>query len=210
MGNTVSNIRVLIADDHKMVRVGLAAILEQTKHLEVVGSADNGAEAVKMALTLRPDVVIMDLMMPVMDGVEATRRIRAAAPEVKVLVLTTFGTSDGIAHALDAGATGAIMKNADYEELTDAIRKVARGERAISDEITRQMETDPPVPELTPRQKDILDSMIRGLNNPDIAKEFGIRRDGVKQHINAILSKIGAANRTEAVAIALRKHLLKI
>lgn len=210
MGNTVSNIRVLIADDHKMVRVGLAALLGQTKHLEVVGSADNGAEAVKMALTLRPDVVIMDLMMPVMDGVEATRRIHAEAPEVKVLVLTTFGTSDGIAHALDAGAIGAIMKNADYEELADAIRKVARGERAISDEITRQMETDPPVPELTPRQKDILDSMIRGLNNPDIAKEFGIRRDGVKQHINAILSKIGAANRTEAVAIALRKHLLKI
>ena len=210
MGNTVRNIRVLIADDHKMVRVGLAALLGQTKHLEVVGSADNGAEAVKMALTLRPDVVIMDLMMPVMDGVEATRRIHAEAPEVKVLVLTTFGTSDGIAHALDAGAIGAIMKNADYEELADAIRKVARGERAISDEITRQMETDPPVPELTPRQKDILDSMIRGLNNPDIAKEFGIRRDGVKQHINAILSKIGAANRTEAVAIALRKHLLKI
>ena len=210
MGNTVRNIRVLIADDHKMVRVGLAALLGQTKQLEVVGSADNGAEAVKMALTLRPDVVIMDLMMPVMDGVEATRRIHAEAPEVKVLVLTTFGTSDGIAHALDAGAIGAIMKNADYEELADAIRKVARGERAISDEITRQMETDPPVPELTPRQKDILDSMIRGLNNPDIAKEFGIRRDGVKQHINAILSKIGAANRTEAVAIALRKHLLKI
>ena len=210
MGNTVRNIRVLIADDHKMVRVGLAALLGQTKHLEVVGSADNGAEAVKMALTLRPDVVIMDLMMPVMDGLEATRRIHAEAPEVKVLVLTTFGTSDGIAHALDAGAIGAIMKNADYEELADAIRKVARGERAISDEITRQMETDPPVPELTPRQKDILDSMIRGLNNPDIAKEFGIRRDGVKQHINAILSKIGAANRTEAVAIALRKHLLKI
>lgn len=210
MGNTVRNIRVLIADDHKMVRVGLAALLGQTKHLEVVGSADNGAEAVKMALTLRPDVVIMDLMMPVMDGVEATRRIHAEAPEVKVLVLTTFGTSDGIAHALDAGAIGAIMKNADYEELADAIRKVARGERAISDEITRQMETDPPVPELTPRQKDILDSMIRGLNNPDIAKEFGIRRDGVKQHINAILSKIGAANRTEAVAIALRKHLLKV
>ena len=210
MGNKVRNIRVLIADDHKMVRVGLAALLGQTKHLEVVGSADNGAEAVKMALMLRPDVVIMDLMMPVMDGVEATRRIHAEAPEVKVLVLTTFGTSDGIAHALDAGAIGAIMKNADYEELADAIRKVARGERAISDEITRQMETDPPVPELTPRQKDILDSMIRGLNNPDIAKEFGIRRDGVKQHINAILSKIGAANRTEAVAIALRKHLLKV
>jgi len=210
MDGSREKIRILIADDHKMVRVGLSAMLGMIAGLEVVDAAENGEVAVRKALALRPDVVVMDLMMPVVDGVEATRLIRQAAPEVKVMVLTTFGTSDGIAHAIDAGATGALMKSADRDELADTIRRVARGERVVSDEIAQQMRDDPPVPELTPRQKDILDSMVRGLNNPDIAKQFGIRRDGVKQHINAILAKIGASNRTEAVAIALRKHLLKI
>lgn len=210
MENSQRKIRVLIVDDHKLVRDGLAALLGIARNLDIIDSAGNGKEAVEKALALKPDVVIMDLMMPVMDGVEATREIRRSAPEVKVLILTTFGTSDGIAHAIEAGATGALMKSTDRDELAESIRKVARGERAISDEIAQQMENDPPVPELTPRQREILDSMVRGLNNPDIAKQFGIRRDGVKQHINAILAKIGASNRTEAVAIALRKHLLKI
>ena len=142
-------------------------------------------------------------------GVEATREIRKAAPTVQILVLTTFGTSDGIAYAIEAGALGAMMKSADHEELAEAIRKVAGGEQAISEEVALQMKIDPPVPNLTPRQMEILDSMVRGLNNLDIAKQLGIRRDGVKEHVNAILTKIGASNRTEAVAIALRKHLLK-
>ena len=203
-------IRVLIADDHKIVRVGLSALLGIEKDIRVVGFAENGKEAVEQAGKLAPDVAIVDLMMPVMDGAEATAEIHRRFPQVKILILTTFGSSDGIAHALSAGATGAFMKNADNTELANAIRTVYRGEQAISPEIKRQLEIDPPIPELTPRQKDILDSMIRGLSNPDIAKQLGIRRDGVKQHINAILAKIGASNRTEAVAIALRKHLLKI
>ena len=203
-------IRVLIADDHKIVRVGLSALLGIEKDIRVVGFAENGKEAVEQAGKLAPDVAIVDLMMPVMDGAEATAEIHRRFPQVKILILTTFGSSDGIAHALSAGATGAFMKNADNTELANAIRTVYRGEQAISPEIKRQLEIDPPIPELTPRQKDILDSMIRGLSNPDIAKQLGIRRDGVKQHIKAILSKIGASNRTEAVALALRKHLLKI
>ena len=203
-------IRVLIVDDHKIVRVGLAALLGTEKDIEVVGFAENGRDAVAQAMKLQPDVVIMDLMMPVMDGAEATAEIHRTLPQVKVLILTTFGTSDGIAHALSAGATGAFMKNADNADLAAAIRRVRRGEQAISPEVSRQLELDPPIPDLTPRQKEILDSMIRGLSNPDIAKQLGIRRDGVKEHINAILQKIGASNRTEAVAIALRKHLLKI
>ena len=203
-------IRVLIADDHKIVRVGLSALLGIEKDIRVVGFAENGKEAVEQAGKLAPDVAIVDLMMPVMDGAEATAEIHRRFPQVKILILTTFGSSDGIAHALSAGATGAFMKNADNTELANAIRTVYRGGRAISPEIKRQLEIDPPIPELTPRQKDILDSMVRGLSNPDIAKQLGIRRDGVKQHINAILTKIGASNRTEAVAIALRKHLLKI
>ena len=207
---SADKIRVLIVDDHKMVRVGLTALLETEKDIEVIGQAENGREAVEQSERLAPDVVIMDLMMPVMDGVEATRVIHERTPDVRILVLTTFGTSDGIAHALEAGASGAIMKSADTPDLADAIRKTFRGERNVSEEIERQLKIDPPISQLTPRQKDILDSMVRGLSNPDIAKQLGIRRDGVKQHIKAILSKIGASNRTEAVAIALRKHLLKI
>ena len=207
--SNANKIRILIADDHKMVRDGLAALLGTKRDLEVIGAVGNGQEAVEKALALKPNVVIMDLMMPIMDGVEATREIRKAAPTVQILVLTTFGTSDGIAHAIEAGALGAMMKSADHEELAEAIRKVAGGEQAISEEVALQMKIDPPVPNLTPRQMEILDSMVRGLNNLDIAKQLGIRRDGVKEHVNAILTKIGASNRTEAVAIARRKHLLK-
>ena len=207
--SNANKIRILIADDHKMVRDGLAALLGTKRDLEVIGAVGNGQEAVEKALALKPNVVIMDLMMPIMDGVEATREIRKAAPTVQILVLTTFGTSDGIAYAIEAGALGAMMKSADHEELAEAIRKVAGGEQAISEEVALQMKIDPPIPNLTPRQMEILDSMVRGLNNLDIAKQLGIRRDGVKEHVNAILTKIGASNRTEAVAIALRKHLLK-
>ena len=210
MKTTDPKIRVLIADDHKIVRAGLASLLGTENDIDVVGQAANGREAVEQTLRLMPDVVLMDLMMPVMDGVQATENIHVAAPRVKVVILTTFGTSDGIAHALTAGATGALMKNADDSELADAIRKAFRGEEAVAEEIRLQLELNPPVPALTPRQRDILDSMVRGLTNPDIAKQFGICQDRVKEHINAILVKLGAANRTEAATIALRKHLLKV
>ena len=210
MKSKTPKITVLIADDHKMVRLGLAAIFETEPDIQVVGLAANGEEAVAQAADLHPNVVIMDLMMPVMDGVAATAEIHRRLPDVKVLILTTFDTSDGIAYALESGASGALAKNADNDELTAAIRKIARGERAVSPEIQRQLEIDPPIPVLTARQKEILNYMIRGLTNTDIARQLGIRPDGVKEHINAILLKTGAANRTEAVAIALRKHLLKI
>lgn len=203
-------IRVLIADDHIIVRAGLAALLSTESDLDVVGQAKNGIEAVREAIKLLPDVVIMDLMMPKKDGVEATAEITAQAPSVKVILLTTFGTSDGIAHALKNGAKGAILKNADNDQLISAIRTVAQGGKIISPEIRQQLALNPPIPELTPRQKDILLSMVRGLTNRDIARQLGIRQDGVNDHVNAILRKIGAANRTEAVAIALRKHLLKV
>lgn len=203
-------IRVLIADDHTIVRIGLATLLGAEKDIEVVGEAQNGEVAVKEALRLEPDVIIMDLMMPKKDGVEATAELKDMQPTVKVIILTTFGTSDGIAHAIECGAVGAVLKNAEDTELVTAIRKVAAGGRYISPEIKRQLEKDPPIPELTPRQMQVLQSMTRGLTNRDIAKQLGIRQDGVNIHVNAILQKIGAANRTEAVAIALHKHLLKL
>ena len=202
-------ITILIADDHLIVRTGLAALLGTERDFQVVGQAKNGIEAVREALRLQPDIVIMDLMMPKKDGVEATVEIAAKAPNVRILLLTTFGTSDGIAHALSAGAKGAILKNADNAELVKAIRKVAKGGEFISSEIQQQFAANPPIPELTPRQKEILASMVRGLSDRDISRQLGIRLDGVNDHVRAILAKIGAANRTEAVAIAMRKHLLK-
>ena len=205
-----AQITVLIADDHTIVRAGLAALLGTEKDIEVIGQAKNGIEAVKEAVRISPDVIIMDLMMPKMDGVEATTEVAAKVPSAKVILLTTFGTSDGIAHALRNGAKGAILKNADNAQLATAVRKVAKGDEFISAEIRQQLSVDPPIPELTPRQKDILSSMVRGLTDRDIARQLGIRQDGVNDHVSAILQKIGAANRTEAVAIALRKHLLKI
>jgi len=201
-------IRILIADDHLIVRTGLAALLGTEKDMEVVGQAKNGIEAVREAMRLNPDIVIMDLMMPKKNGVDATVEIAEKAPGARVVLLTTFGASDGIAHALAAGAKGAILKNADNAELVRAIRKVARGGEFISTEIRQQLEADPPIPELTPRQLEILASMVRGLTDRDIANQLGIRQDGVNDHVRAILQKIGAANRTEATAIAIRKHLL--
>ena len=205
-----NTIRVLIADDHTIVRIGLRTLLGAEKDIEVVGEAKNGEMAVKEALRLRPDVVIMDLMMPKMDGAEATAVLHERLPETKVIILTTFGSSDGIAHAIESGAAGALMKTADDAALISTIRSVASGKTVISPDIKRLLAEDPPIPVLTSRQTEVLQSMMRGLTNRDIAKQLGIRQDGVNEHVAAILAKIGAANRTEAVAIALRKHLLKL
>ena len=203
-------ITILIADDHTIVRAGLAALLGTEKDFEIVGQAKNGIEAVNETLRLQPDVVIMDLMMPKMDGVAATAEIAERAPEAKVILLTTFGTSDGIAHALDSGAKGAILKSADNAQLAGAIRKVFSGGTFVAPEIRQQMAVNPPVSTMTPRQREILASMMNGLTDGDIARQLGIRTYSVSDHVSAILQKLGAANRTEAVAIALRKHLLKI
>ena len=206
----MKTIRVLIADDHTIVRIGLKALLGAEKDIEIVGEAKNGEMAVKEAIRLQPDVVIMDLMMPKMDGAAATAALRDRLPEAKVIILTTFGSSDGIAHAIESGAAGALMKTADDAALISTIRSVAGGMTVISPEIRRLLAEDPPIPVLTSRQTEVLQSMMRGLTNHDIAKQLGIRQDGVNEHVAAILAKIGAANRTEAVAIALRKHLLKL
>ena len=202
-------ITILIADDHLIVRTGLAALLGTERDLQVVGQAKNGIEAVRETVRLQPDVVIMDLVMPKKNGVDATAEISEKAPGSRIILLTTFGTSDGIAHALAAGAKGAILKNADNAELVRAIRKVYNGGEFISADIKQQMAVDPPIPHLTPRQNEILAAMVRGLTDRDISRQLGIRLDGVNDHVRAILAKIGAANRTEAVAIAMRKHLVE-
>ena len=203
-------IKILIADDHAIVRIGLSALLKTESDLSVVGVAKDGEEAVVEALRLKPDVIVMDLMMPKKNGVEATAEIHERLPDTKIIILTTFAASDGIKHALDAGATGAVMKTAEDAELVSIIRTIAAGGTVISDEIQQLLTEDPPAEDLTPRQLEILESVTRGFTNADIAKQFGIREQSVKEHISTILAKIGAANRSEAVAIAMRKQLLKI
>ena len=203
-------IKVLIADDHAIVRMGLASILGTKKDLEVVGDAEDGADAVRKAQRLAPDVVLMDIVMPEMDGAAATAEIRRLVPDAKVLILTSFGEADGIAHALDAGASGALMKNIDYSELVEAIRSVAAGKSVIAPEIQKMLKESPPIPELTERQRNILLSMSRGLTDADIATQLKLTPNSVREHITTIFNKLDAANKTEAVAIALRKHLLKI
>ena len=202
-------IRVLLADDHSLVRLGLSALIGYQKDFTVAGEACDGAEAAKLADEIKPDLIVMDLVMPEVDGVEATRRIRQKNPDARVLVLTTFGTSADVARAVAAGASGAIMKDSSNDELLAAMRTVAAGGTAFSPEIERQIEQEPAPPEFTPRQHEILLSVTRGLSNPDIAKQFGISVDGVKLHLKTIFAKLGATNRQEATAIALRRHLLK-
>ena len=206
----MKRIRVLIADDHTIVRIGLKALFTEEADLEVVGEAKNGVEAVKMALETNPDVVIMDLQMPKKDGVEATRELAEKLPSAAIAILTTYGTSDGIAHALQAGARGAMLKTADDARLVSAIRRIAAGEDYVSPDIRKLLAENPPVPELSVRQREILQSLTTGLTNKEIAQQLGIRRDSVEDHINTLFAKLGATNRAEAVAIALRKHLLKI
>ena len=206
----MTKIKTLLIDDHAVMRMGLASLLETTKEVEVVGDAGKGAEGIRKALATRPDVVIMDLMMPGMDGVETTRALLEKWPEANVLILTTFETSDGISHALDAGAKGAILKSAELDELMNALRAVAAGKPYLSSEIRQIMKKDPPVPELSQRQYEIIESITRGLSNNEIAEQLGIDRSTVKNHLSILFQKLGVANKAEAVAVALRKQLVKM
>lgn len=202
--------QILIADDHAVMRMGLTALFDTVPEFKIIGEASNGLEAADKAHTLKPDIIIMDLMMPIMDGVAAIRKIQQDTPETKVLLLTTFGTSDGIAQALAAGATGAILKSASNEELIAAVHTVASGKLFIAKDVQQLLKSEPPVQPLTERQLEILSFVTRGLTNQDIAKALGIRVDSVGQNLSTIFAKLGAANRAEATSIALRKQLLKI
>ena len=201
--------RILLADDHVLLRRGLATLLCSQRGFSVVGEASNGQEAVVLTDKLNPDLVIMDLSMPVMDGVEATRRILKVNPKTRILLLTTFGTSLDVARAVQAGAVGALVKDTGEDELIAAIRKIVAGDTVFSPEIKPLLQMPPP-PELSDRQAEVLENLVRGLASDAIAANLGITTNAVNKHIEALRKKLGAANRTEAVAIALRKHLLKI
>lgn len=203
-------LKVIIADDHAIIRSGLTNLLETESDITVVGQAGDGEEAVSLAAKFKPDIAVVDIQMPRMDGVSATSGILRVSPGTKVVILTTFNTSNTLSAALSAGARGAFLKTVPETELISAVRRIAAGETVVHDDVRRLIESDPPLPTLTKRQLEILEVMTQGFTNQDIARRFGISVNGVNQHILGILTKLGAANRTEAVAIAIRKHLLKI
>ena len=205
-------IKVLLADDHLIVRMGLSALLGLEKDIEMVGEAANGEEAVRLTLAKKPDVVILDLMMPNGNGVEATREILRYRPETRVLILTTFSDSSELQEAMSAGALSALVKDTSRPDLVSAIRKTADGKRVIGRELFKILETDPTVarPHLSPRQLDIMHYVARGFNNAEIATALGVGRDCVKANLKIVFARLGAASRSEAVAIAILMHLLTV
>ena len=210
MATNKNLITILIADDHAVVRMGLSALLNQQKGLKVVGEADDGAAAVKLAGQLKPDVAILDLMMPVMGGVEATQKIKSVSSDTKILLLTSYGTSMDIVRAVTFGASGALLKDTPNDELIAAVREIANGGEHFSRSIRALLRETPQPPSLSEQQMHLLDAAARGYTTEDIAKSYGLSPDNVKRSFRQICDCLGAANRTEAVAIALKRHLLKI
>ena len=206
----MDKIKILIADDHAIVRMGLATLLGAQDGFEVVGEASNGEQAVTRALKLRPDVVVMDLVMPKKDGVAATTELHEQFPTAKCLILTSFGTAEELQAALHAGAAGILLKSTANSKLVATIRKIAAGKTVIADDVEQLLAEEQPLPDLSPRQREILESITRGLSNAQIALQLDISAESVKTHMSKLFAKLGAATRAEAAAIALRKHLLKI
>ena len=203
-------IRVLIADDHPIVRMGLVSLLKANRSMNVVATAEDGESAVRLAAETHPDVCVVDLMMPDMDGVETTRRLLAQDPSVRVMVLTSFATAHDISRALEAGVRGAVTKTTEFDDIVDSIARVADGERVYSDDITRILSAaEPPACGLTPRQLSILAEIVNGKTNKEIAETLGISLDVVKKHVGSICEKLGAANRAEAAVLALKRQLLR-
>jgi DNA-binding NarL/FixJ family response regulator len=208
-------IRVVIADDHNVVRKGIRELLSDEDDIEVVGEARNGQEAVDLASALRPDVVVMDIAMPELTGVEATRQIRAAAPGVRVLVLTSYADDPYIYGLLDAGASGYILKTAESHEIVRAVRATAAGQSAIDPAVAPRLIarlTHPPSggDTLTERELDVLRRAARGLTNKQIGADLQISDRTVQNHLANIYAKLGVASRTEAVTAGLQRQLIKL
>lgn len=212
--NSDDKIRVMIVDDHAVVRSGLAAFLMAYDELELVGEAGSGEEAIRKCTEIAPDVVLMDMMMPGMNGAETTRVIRKACPSTQVIALTSFKEDDLMQQMLQAGAIGYLFKNVSAVELVAAIRSARQGKPTLAPEAAQALIHAVTQPQqvgydLTDREHEVLALMVKGYNNPQIADQLVVSRSTVKFHVSSILSKLGVTSRTEAVAIALQNHLVQ-
>ena len=215
---TEETIRVLVVDDHTIVRQGLRALLSGSEDIEVVGEAANGIEALHQVESLSPDVVLMDLVMPEMDGVEAIERITGEYSNVRILVITTFSSEDLVFPAIKAGAHGYLLKDSGSSQVEEAIRNVHKGEPSLHPDIARMLmrEVRPEKPEapapdpLTPRELEVLSMLARGMGNQEIAEELVIAEVTVRSHISRILDKLHLANRVQATLYALREGMVDL
>ena len=206
-------IRLIIADDHPIVRTGLQGMLAGQPDLELVGEATTGVEAVALTEELGPDVVLMDLRMPEMDGVAAVAQIKVRQPETQILVLTTYDTDADILRAVEAGATGYLLKDVPREELYRAIRAAARGETVLSPTVATRLVgqmRSPAEESLTTREIEVLALVARGASNKEVARQLHISESTVKTHLIHIFGKLGVADRTAAVTTALRQNILRL
>ena len=209
----MTNIRILLVDDHAVVRSGLSRFLMVNKDLELVGEASDGAEAIQMAGLHKPDVILMDLMMPGMDGITATRQIHQKYPQIHVIALTSFSEQNMVQGALQAGAIGYLQKNVTAAELGNAIRSAHTGRMTLSPEASQVLANAVSQPhiqgnELTERERDVLTGMVSGLNNNEIADKLVISLGTVKFHISNIFQKLGVDSRVEAVKLAIEQKLV--
>lgn len=208
-------IRVMLVDDHAVVRSGLSTFLMTCEDMEMVAEASSGQQALDLCWRVKPDVMLMDLVMPGMDGATATRKIREKCPEIQVIVLTSFKEQDLVQGALQAGAIGYLLKDVSAEELANAIRAAYAGKPTLAPEAAQVLIQATRLPadrigfDLTEREREVLALMVQGLSNNDIAERLVVSRSTAKFHVSSILSKLGSTSRTEAVAVALQNRLVK-
>ncbi|WP_223593022.1 response regulator [Neobacillus bataviensis] len=214
----MSIIRILIADDHHVVRRGLVFFLKTQENIEIIGEAKNGKEAVELAGTLLPDVVLMDLVMPVMDGIEATRKIKEMHPDMNIMILTSFSDQNHVIPAIEAGASGYQLKDIEPDELVKAIRQLMKGENQLHPKATTHLltqfssknnEEKKPLEDLTRRELEVLKEIASGKSNKDIAASLFITEKTVKTHVSSILAKLELADRTQAALYAVRNGVIK-
>ncbi len=207
---SAAHIQVLVVEDHNVVRQGIVAILNQQENIEVIAEAGNGKEAIAQYQTHLPDVTLMDLRMPLMEGVEAITHIRKEAPDARIIILTTYNTDEDIYRGLQAGARGYLLKDTTAEDLANAVRQVHGGQRYIPAEVGLKLTERIQESDLTERELDVLRLLTKGKNNQSIAAALSISEGTVKFHINNILSKLGVRDRTQAVVTALKRGITRL